>query len=114
VRYVDWDGNELALEEWGARHQDFAGRKLGSAVVDGCQVITLWHGFGPDFVPGQSAQVFGTAYSGPSGQMRQIRTIDAALHYAGDLLYSDYASDGSDMIGLRRMREAARRHGIPL
>jgi hypothetical protein len=84
VRYVDWDGNELALEEWGARHQDFAGRKLGSAVVDGCQVITLWHGFGPDFVPGQSAQVFGTAYSGPSGQMRQIRTyVDRATAVRG-------------------------------
>lgn len=74
MRYVDWDGNELSLEEWGARHQDFAGRKLGSEVVDGRQVITLWHGFGPDFMPDAPAQVFGTAYSGRSGQLRQIRT----------------------------------------
>jgi hypothetical protein len=52
--------------------------------------------------------------SDEGGEFARATTIDAALHYAGDLLYSDYASDGSDMIGLRRMREAARRHGIPL
>jgi hypothetical protein len=83
LRYVDPDGNDIDLMEWGRRFEDLAGRTVEETEVrmpDGqlATVRTLWLGLvEPDNL---RLRLFGTAVAfgerDPQMAFREVRTYD--------------------------------------